>query len=472
MTSLGFEKDVELSPTSPTSSDNPSPSGRMGCLPRRVPSRPPWTSRLSSKMKKLFGRKHKDEETSSNSSFGRNNRTPQNDNPYAQTNADSYANNSYLNAQPSYQQPAGSQSSFRTTQSVSPAAGRPGLPSGPRPGGPGQQQPQRSSYGSEPSQYSGATKGGSGYSDEKLGSSTGYGANRYDAGSSAYNNQPGNGYASQRPGGYGGLDQSSRDSTPNVPPPQYSATQPGGSWDAPASQGGQDPYVDPAEMTEEQLEDAQVHDIKRATHDTRQESKQSLARSKAEAQRAIDMAKSSSHMLVEQFGRMDRIEAGADIAIARAREGGAGTAKLDRLNSRPFFIPEGGKKNRQKDVDAQVRRAQEDREAKEETRLAQLERDRKIQQAMGTAGKQKLLGAGKADKYTFEDDDGTEAADEEIINNDIDELGGMVGQLNFHAHAIKAQLDADPDQPMRIAEKMTKADDKVTRINARLNTIR
>ncbi|KAK4217660.1 hypothetical protein QBC37DRAFT_414323 [Rhypophila decipiens] len=423
-------------------------------------------------MKKLFGRKHKDEETSSNSSFGRNNRTPQNDNPYAQTNADSYANNSYLNAQPSYPQPAGSQSSFRTTQPASRAAGRPGLPSGPRPGGPGQQQPQRPSYGSEPSQYSGASKGGSGYSDEKLGSSAGYGANRYDAGSPAYNNRGSNGYASQRPGGYGGLDQSSLDSTPNVPPPQYSATQPGGSWDAPASQGGQDPYADPAEMTEEQLEDAQVQDIKRATHDTRQDSKASIARSTAELERAIASAESSGHMLAQQFERMDKIEEGADIAIARAREGGAGTAKLDRLNSRPFFIPEGGKKNRQKDVDAQVRRAQEDREAKEETRLAQLERNKKIQQTMGMGGKQKLLGAGKADKYTFEDDDGTEARDEEEINDGIEKMGGLVGQLNFHAHSLNAQLDADPDQPMRIAEKMTKADDKVTRINARLNTIR
>ncbi|KAM7193527.1 hypothetical protein V8F33_007754 [Rhypophila sp. PSN 637] len=471
MTSLGFEKDVELSPTSPTSSDTP-PSSGMGCLPRRGPGRPRWTSRLRSKMKKLFGRKHKDEETSSNSSFGRNNRTPQNDNPYAQTNADSYANNSYLNAQPSYQQPAGSQSSFRTTQSASPAAGRPGLPSGPRLGGPGQQQPQRSSYGSGPSQYSPASKGGSGYSDEKLGSSAGYGANRYDAGASAYNSQPSNGYASQRPGGYGGLDQSSLDSTPNVPPPQYSATQTGGSWDAPASQGGQDPYVDRSNMTEEQLEDAEVHDIKRQAHDIRQQSKQTVANSLMVARQALASAEASTQMLDEQTERLDRIERGADLAIARAREGGDGTSRLDRLNSTPFFIPVGGKKKRLQEEDMQVRRELEEKEAKEETRLAALERDRKIRAAMGGADKPKLLGGGKASKYTFEDDDGTEAADEDEINDGIDELSGVVGALNFQARGLESRLVATADQPVRITEKMHKADNKVTRINAKLNTIR
>ena len=70
-------------------------------------------------MKKIFGRKSKDEEPQADSSFGRNNRPPPTTNPYAQ-NADSYASNT--------QSYANSQSSFRSTQSGSSTAARPGLP--------------------------------------------------------------------------------------------------------------------------------------------------------------------------------------------------------------------------------------------------------------------------------------------------------------------------------------------------------
>ncbi|KAM7195109.1 hypothetical protein V8F20_007659 [Naviculisporaceae sp. PSN 640] len=461
MSSLGFEKDVELSPSSPTSSGNPSSTGETGCLPfgRSTGSR--WTSRLRSKMKKLFGRKHKEEETASDS--GRNNR---NDNPYAQNNADAYANNSYLGSQSSYQQPVGSQSSFRTTPSASPAAGRPGLPFGPRAGTPSRQQPQ--SYGSEPPRYTGAPKNGSGYSDEKLGSSGGYGANRYDAGSSGYDNQTNNRYASQRPGGYGGFDQG-RDSTPSAPPPQYSATTPGGGYGAP---GGQDEYINPEDMTEEQLEDAQVRDLKRQAHDVRQDTKRTINNAIDKAREALASGEASEQMLDQQMERLDNIERGADLAMARARQGGEGASRLDRLNSTPFFVPVGGKKNRLKEEESQIRREREDKEVAEETRRKRFEREKNYRNAMGGSEKPKLLGAGKADKYTFEDDDGTEAADEAEINDGIDQLSGLAGQLNLQARSIGAKLSADPDQPMRIAEKMSRADDKVSRINAKLNTIR
>lgn len=100
------------------------------------------------------------------------------------------------------------------------------------------------------------------------------------------------------------------------------------------------------------------------------------------------------------------------------------------------------------------RREREDIEAKEETRLLRSEREKKIRQAMGANEKPKLLGAGKADKYTFEDDDGTEAADEAEINKGIDELSGLAGQLHFQARSLDARASADPDQAPRIGNKV------------------
>lgn len=263
-------------------------------------------------MKKIFGRKSKDEEPQADSSFGRNNRPPQNDNPYAQ-NADPYVNNT--------QSYGNSQSSLRSSQSGSSTAARPGLPSGlpsgPRPGGglPRQQPPRLPSYDSAPPQYPGAAKAGSGYSDEKVGNSAGYGTNRYNAGAASFNNQysatsgPGNGYPSQRPGGYGGLDESPQNSQGSAPP-RYSPPKPSDSWGADNGDG----YGDQGEMTEEQLEDAQVRDLKRQAHDVRQESKQSLANSKMVARQALETARATRQIYEESEERLGRIEDGADRA--------------------------------------------------------------------------------------------------------------------------------------------------------------
>ena len=107
-----------------------------------------------------------------------------------------------------------------------------------------------------------------------------------------------------------------------------------------------------------------------------------------------------------------------------------------------------------------MRRRQEAEEAKDETRRLNFESDQKVRNAMQGYEKPKLLGAGKADKYTFEDDDGTEAADEDEIADGVDELSGIVGELNFHAHAFSARLDADPDRASRITQKASNINTK------------
>lgn len=103
-----------------------------------------------------------------------------------------------------------------------------------------------------------------------------------------------------------------------------------------------------------------------------------------------------------------------------------------------------------------MRRTQNANDVKEETRRFNYETEQKVQEALRGGVKPKKLGAGKADKYTFEDDDGTELADENEIDEGIDDLEGLVGQLNFAARGIKAELDADPDQIERIGHKVSK----------------
>lgn len=79
---------------------------------------------------------------------------------------------------------------------------------------------------------------------------------------------------------------------------------------------------------------------------------------------------------------------------------------------------------------------------------------------MGNMNKPKLLGGGKAAKYTFEDDDGTEAALEDEINDDIDVLADLTGQIQFHALGLQARLDADPNQAKRIADKVRRCQEQ------------
>lgn len=105
----------------------------------------------------------------------------------------------------------------------------------------------------------------------------------------------------------------------------------------------------------------------------------------------------------------------------------------------------------------QVRRERERKDAKEETRRQAYERDQKIQASMGRFEEPKLLGASNREKFTFEDDDGSQDEDENEILDGIDRLSGAVGKIHHRARGIGAHLDADPKLPERIANKVSNA---------------
>lgn len=67
-------------------------------------------------------------------------------------------------------------------------------------------------------------------------------------------------------------------------------------------------------MTEEELEDAQVHGIKRETKEVRQRSKQTLGNSIMIAEQIVEMGGNSLAMLKEQDERLYRVNRAADDA--------------------------------------------------------------------------------------------------------------------------------------------------------------
>ncbi|KAK3329562.1 hypothetical protein B0H66DRAFT_526946 [Apodospora peruviana] len=437
-----------------------------------------WARKLFSNMRKIFGKKPKEEDASSVASFGRDRPTPQNNNPYAQQPAA----DPYTNSQSSFRPP---QQGFASgSRQGLPSGIRPGLPSGPRSGGPARQQPPPPEYGDELPPYQGGSNVKPGYRDEKAGTPGGWGGDNanaasYNARYSGSSTISAPRIPSQRPGGYGNLGSVDSDS-PSKAPPGYSPhiPQTGGQRLPPGQSSDDfDGYGAREHMTAEEQENWDVQDQKNQILHTQGESKQSLVRSNAAMNQAIETATGSVSMLREQRGKLNNIELKVDQAQSLGRQGGEGTNKLKRLNDTPFFLPSGvngnGKKGREAD---HARLAHEllEKETREETRRNAFQNEQRLLNANRDAQKPKALGLGNSNrsKYVFEDDDGQMNENEDQIDELTSQLAAGVGTLHSLALDIQDELDVDPDQLKRLAEKTDRVDETVRRNRLKLDKIR
>jgi len=258
-------------------------------------------------MKKLFGKKDKSD---------RGSPAPQDENPYARQPAeDPYAKS-----------PAPSSNSYQSSRPV-------GLPSGPRGGGGLPRGPAPGAgYGGPPPPYSGNTsqpnrgpapQQSSGYGNDKLGASGGYGSNRYDNGGAPYDNkQPGQSYnPPQRQGGYGGFgggDEDSRGGLFNDYKPP--AARQNNNWDSGPGGSGQSGdagyggYGQDRELTEEEKEEMQVQDIKREIINTQKATVASGGRSMQLVGAGTESAMNIAQALARQREHLDNAERNIDNA--------------------------------------------------------------------------------------------------------------------------------------------------------------
>lgn len=485
-------------------------------------------------MKKFgFGRKGGDdagdEDASRGALFGRKKASPapSSDNPYAQAGPanDPYASSSksaspspYQQSRPGYQSGPGSQS----------GASNNGLPSGPGPRR-GPSVGGASTYSQPPPPYGSSEpeeRSSSGYGADTYGASGGYGDNRYDSGGgygggNRYGAGAGAGGA-RGPGGYGGLGRTASTDTDanrdqlfsgaqqrtqqrpdglpsssgpgNGPPSRYGGGggAGGGYGQAGASGSGADAYGGGGygqgeELTEEQLEEQEVKNIKQQITDTRQESINSLNRSIALAHQAADTGINTMNILARDEERLMNTEKRLDEAANYNKIGAERAKKLKHLNRSMFAVhvsnPFTSERRQAEHEQAVLDNHRAERDLRDATRKTAWDSGAQMEQSFkdlnlgpGQQRREYKTSAAETNKYVFTDDDdeenGQALEDEATISRQMGELGDAVGMLNRVAKAQASTVQRQIVSADRINEKTDMVDDGVRVNRARLDRIR
>ncbi|KAK3336564.1 hypothetical protein B0T19DRAFT_409855 [Cercophora scortea] len=440
----------------------------------------PWMHNLSSKMKKFFSKKSEEEDRGS--MFGRKKSAspaPQDSNPYAQQPAsDPYANS--------------------TGPSVLPPS-RTGLPSGPRAGGLPRGPAPRLAYGAPPASdsngygapppaYSGSPDPSSGYGNNTFGAPGGYGGNRYNdsapsTGSKSSLASKGSQVAPRRPGGYGGLagpdDDSPASASSSYPSPSVKQQS---TWNSTTTAPPQytpgdthDGYGAPRELTAEEKEDAEAQDNKNQVNEELDGTVNTLLRTTQRATDARAMMYNTLGQLASQSDRLTNSEKNLDMAEVHNRVAKEKTKDLKRLNGsmlRPAGLSSSKQAERQQEMLAAEQREKETRES---VRAEAYRNNMYVQESMQSLEKPKRLGrkadAGNLSKYTFEDDDGTQAAKNAQIDDLQDNLADIAKDLHLGAMTIGTMVEKQNLQLDRMAGKADRVDDQVRRNRANLDRI-
>jgi protein transport protein SEC9 len=446
-------------------------------------------------MKKFgFGKKGgddagNDDDASRSALFGRKkpSASPANDNPYAQAPPanDPYAASSKSAAGPggAYQQPQ--RPGFQNAPARGPGSG--GLPSGP---GPRRGPSNSSTYSQPPPPYGSPTPqdaqpASSGYGADRYGAAGGYGDNRYDSGGgNRYGAAPA---APRGPGGYGGLgrtnssdtdaqrdqlfagaQQRSQNRQPEGPPSGGS-----GGYGAPSG-GGSDAYGGygaERQLTEEEIEQQEVKNIKKQITDTRQESINSLSRSIALANQAADTGINTMNILARDEERLLNTERRLDEAENYNKIGADRAKKLKHLNRSMFAVhvnnPFTSEKKQREREEAIMENHRQEREQRNVTRKNAWDSSSGLDDTfknmrMGDGPQQQREyrpSAAESNKYVFTDDDDEENAqameDETTINRQMGELGNAVSLLNRVAKAQGQTVQRQIVTADRINEKVS-----------------
>jgi len=424
-------------------------------------------------MKKIFGRKDKSD---------RGSPAPQDENPYARQPAeDPYAKPPAPNSNYPPSRPMGLPSGPR------PGGGAGGLPRGPAPGraGPGAPPPPYSSGSSpQPNGRGPPPQQSTGYGNDRFGASGGYGGNRYDNGGAPFDNKQPRG-GPQRQGGYGGLGSVDDDNRAGLfqdykPPAGRQA--PGGYGGGPdersqsgSASGGYGGYGEDRELTEEEQQEMAVQDIKREIIDTQKATISSGQRSMQLLGAGTESAMNIAQALARQREHLDNAEKNIDNSSVHNRVAKEQTRRLDRLNG-SMFVPTGlGNKKKLAELDEQTKLSeQEEMRVRDEARAGAYKgRHRMEGLTQDLARPPTTLGAGKTNRsrreeFKFEDDDGEQEANNEEIDNQIDEISRGVSALHGAARIINQELEDQIKQVGDITLKSERANDEVRRNHVQL----
>ncbi|KAL2757491.1 hypothetical protein ACRALDRAFT_1068064 [Sodiomyces alcalophilus JCM 7366] len=453
-------------------------------------------------MKKFgFGRKDDnagEEDASRSALFGRKKQSPApvNDNPYARAGP---SNDPYAQSSKSAS-PAPSQQS------------RSGLPSGPGGLRRDPSSSSASSYSQPPPPYGASDPGErptARYGADTYGAAGGYGDNRYDTGSGHGANRYGStSSASRRPGGYGGLGpagdadsdaqrdqlfsgaQQRQKQQQNAPPAQGQGS--GGSSGGYGQSGASaaDPYGGygaDRQLTEEEVEELEVKDIKKQIQDTRQESIQSLNRSIALAHQAADTGINTMSILARDEERLINTEKRLDEAANYNKIGAERAKKLKHLNRSMFAVhvsnPFTSQRRTAEYEQSVLENHRTERDLRQATRKNAWDSNQAIEKSLrdinlGPAAPRRDYrpSAAETNKYVFTDDDDEENAqaleDEATISRQMGELGDAVSVLNRVAKAQSQTVQRQIVSADRINEKTDMVDDGVRINRARLDRIK
>jgi hypothetical protein len=136
------------------------------------------------------------------------------------------------------------------------------------------------------------------------------------------------------------------------------------------------------------------------------------------------------------------------------------TKRLDKLNG-SMFIPSGLNKKKLAELDERTRISeQEEMRARDEARAGAYQGRQRMDGMMQDLQKPTTLGAGKANRsrreeFKFEDDDGEQEANNEEIDNQIDEISRGVSALHGAARMINEELEDQIRQVGRITDKVS-----------------
>lgn len=438
----------------------------------------------SDRMKKFpFGKKQANGDDDANRSalFGRKGSpAPPSDNPYAQPKPanDPYMNdnNKYANMTP-YQQ-------ARANLSDRPVGG---LPSGPSPqngrGAPLSRNDSNYSSASAPPPYSSGQASG-GYSNDRYGAPSGYGASKY--------NNPNN--PSARPGGYGGLGRANsndtdanRDALFSGARERYDQREPGeqsGAYGASGADSGGSKYGgygEQRELTEEEKEEAEVDDIKRQIKAERLATRDTAKNILRMVDDANNTATGSLVRVGAQGERLNYTESLIDRGSMSSREAEEGTKKLKSLNRSMFAVhvsnPFTASKRTAEMEQKVLEQNRADRELRESTRkdgyLGNQRMEAAFRQIDASAKKDvwQKQSAAERSKYAFED---TQSDDdlEEDIDDTVGDISRGLSSLHTKAVVLGSEIDHQNKVIDRIGSKSDKLSDATAVQTRRLKTIR
>ncbi|KAK4230669.1 hypothetical protein QBC38DRAFT_468502 [Podospora fimiseda] len=383
-----------------------------------------------------------------------------NDNPYAQQSpADSYSPN------------APSTSSFQSYNNNQYSQNQTGLPSGPRPGGYGRNEPTSvpPPYNAGGSPYVGSGKSPSvGYGNDRFGAQGGYGSHRYDNDAASLQS---NALPSQRPGGYGGLSSGS-DSNPLFsgyspqPNRDYSSGFEQQQLDEP-----RDEFGNRREMTEQEREDYEVAKTKREINQIRGATEDTLDRVLAKIDLGNQQADQAMQTLENQGDTLYRANKSIGEATVQARIGKANVKDLEDANKSMFNFYAMSRRRRDHLDDERMLAEYEEKDMRQQ--LHDEERLGKAQRAKRTMdGAPMTLGAsGRADhsKFIFEESDGEqEEAEKRMAIKEEQALRG-VQAIHHKMEAFSDEIDSQNQLISKIAARTDKVHDNVIYSQNRIN---